>query len=459
MESPKFKLRDYQEAQCTAVMQSIAKDNIYLDRSSTGSGKTYVSLEAAKRFEARPFVVCPKYAIPTWEKVAAEAGVPITITHYEALLAAVMKTVVGTETVGPGKTKATRKRVITPKKELTKTQLANLHGWWEVAKQKWEWNLPDNTLLIFDEAHKLTGESSQMSRMLMACRDQEIPTLLLSATPYYSPLKMRAIAYAFNLTPNKLKATFHGWCLQHGCFLGNYNQPTWSGDPSSWDSLRAQMGDRMGGIDVNQIPDYPENQYIIKMLASSGNPDEAYNKALQALHDDAETAAVQAIRARQMDEWNLRESILAMAKDLHLQGNSVPIVVNFVETGKWLAKNLKCAFISGEVPQDERAKAIERFQANEDHFLLLSMGAGSTSISLHDLQGRPRTSIILPGVDSTNFLQSLGRCWRNGSLSKTHQFIIFAEGSSVGLKIAGNIKKKIKAIGTVTDTDLDIFKS
>jgi hypothetical protein len=446
-------LFNWQEPQCDRITDSLIKDNCFLDCSSTGAGKTYLALEAARRLKLRPFVVAPLYALPTWEKTAQLFGMDIDMVHYEALLSAVTQSKV---------IDGQRRRVVIPEAKLSPERLASLHGWWTHAKRDWKWS-PDisraGRILIFDEAHKLTAVDSQLSRLLIAAKDQEITTLMLSATPYYSPLKMRAMAWMFDLLPNKLSATFQGWCLQYGCHLANYGQPEWSGDPKSWEWLRKAVGTRMGGINVNDIPGFPENQYVVKMVPTSTNPDGLYDKALQLLREEAPTAAVEAIRARQEAEWGKRESILAMAKDLVLQGYSVPIFVSFIETGRWLAKALKAPFIQGETPQGDRNTFIEQFQENAKgfHSMVLSMGAGSTSISLHDLNERSRASIICPGVNSIDFVQACGRSWRAGALSKTIQYIVFAEDSNAETQVAGNLQKKLKALQTLTDHDLDMF--
>jgi len=95
-----------------------------------GAGKTYLSAQwAANRLPKRLLVFCPKSAIPTWERVLNSFGVAIgkysTVMNYEQL---------------------------TSNSKLAKS--GDLGKW---RRKVFEWALPDDVSIIFDEAHRMGG--------------------------------------------------------------------------------------------------------------------------------------------------------------------------------------------------------------------------------------------------------------------------------------------------------------
>ncbi|MFI3244303.1 MAG: hypothetical protein R3Y56_08630 [Akkermansia sp.] len=59
--------------------------------------------------------------------------------------------------------------------------------------------MPDNALIIFDEAQNCRGRDSLNSKMLIAARRQHHRILLCSATAASSPLEMRSIGFTLGL--------------------------------------------------------------------------------------------------------------------------------------------------------------------------------------------------------------------------------------------------------------------
>jgi hypothetical protein len=409
--------------------------NVALDTSSTGTGKTYTALHVAQKLGVtRLLVICPLAAIPEWETAARIAEMDPDIIHYQGLLA---------------EAKRFRDREEIPP--------SGLWGSWARFRQKWVWSErlhgSESPLIVFDEAHRLTGMDSQMSKMLMACRDQEIPTLMLSATPFYSPLKMRAIAYRFGLTPNPLKSTFVGWCLMHGCYYGNFNQLEFGNGGHHWQQITSECRDRVFGVDKNQVEGFPACQTITRMVPTTEPVDEYY-KELEALEAEADLPVVEIMRLRQKIEWAKIPAIVSMAHDLIDQGISVPVFVSFHATAEEIARKLGCDTITGADSTEDRVATVTNFQLNNTVAMVLTMAAGSQSISLHDLHGRPRASLICPGWDSTELVQALGRIHRAGSMSKAQNNIILAAGSDVEKRVAKLLNDKLSALEAITQSDL-----
>lgn len=82
----KEKLFEYQYENAIHGIRAILKHNLFLNTSSTGTGKTYTTLAIAKQLDLKPFIVCPKIVIPCWEKALKHFGLDcITVVNYELL--------------------------------------------------------------------------------------------------------------------------------------------------------------------------------------------------------------------------------------------------------------------------------------------------------------------------------------------------------------------------------------
>lgn len=453
-----IRLKNFQKPHVESVVSLIREEGIFIDCSSTGAGKTITSLFAAKRLGMRPFIVCTKSVLEYWQEWAEAIGVPLEgVANYEAILAATAVTEHYEALDEDGNTVTKRRRRFTNLKYHPKA--SELVGGWEFVNRQWRWNLdPNEVMLIFDEAHKLGGKSSKVSHFLKGAADQDFDMLLLSATLIDSPLRMRALAYALKLFKGWSSVKFNAWCMLHGCDLGDVGKLVFDGDQEYIEQIKEDIGDRMGGIDTKDIPDFPDSNIILLSVPYKGpDLDNAYSKELAELEIEAETEAVACLRARQQSEWGKRQWILDRAKENEAEGLSVVIFTSFVPTGEWLSEKLKCPFIAGKTKKTRHAD-IKRFQANEVHFIVVMTDAGGESISLHDLHGRPRVVYCSPNHNGTVFKQVLGRTPRTGSQqSKVNQYILFARGSAVEARIRYNLRKKTQTIETISGNDLNVM--
>ena len=81
------------------------------------------------------------------------------------------------------------------------------------------------------------------------------------------------------------------------------------------------------------------------------------------------------------------------------------------------------------------------------------MQAGGESISLHDLNGRPRASVISPSFSAREIIQACGRTPRAGALSPAVQYIVFA-AKTIEEIACKSVAKKADNIETLNDGDL-----
>ena len=63
------KLFGYQHRHLFTLMASLRNNNVIIDGSDTGTGKTYTAVALCKQLNLRPIVICPKSIISTWKHV------------------------------------------------------------------------------------------------------------------------------------------------------------------------------------------------------------------------------------------------------------------------------------------------------------------------------------------------------------------------------------------------------
>ena len=134
-----------------------------------------------------------------------------------------------------------------------------------------------------------------------------------------------------------------------------------------------------------------------------------------------------------------------------LECKSVVIFLNFSDTVQTLCQNLGCDRVEGGQSAEQRQEAIDKFQRDETHVLVVNIAAGGTGISLHDTNGkRQRVSLICPSFSAKNHLQTLGRIHRNGAKSDAIQKILVAH-DSIEEAVMKSINKKLKNLNILHD--------
>ena len=131
--------------------------------------------------------------------------------------------------------------------------------------------------------------------------------------------------------------------------------------------------------------------------------------------------------------------------------------LNYKESIRLLAKTLKTpCLLTGDQDDEERRTNLDLFQSNSEHILIAQIQCGGVGVSLHDLHGRPRVSLVSPSYSAVDLVQALGRIYRAGAKSPAVQRILVAAGT-----IEENVKKKVEAkinnLNALLDSDLDFF--
>lgn len=305
-----------QETHAKKLLDILQLHKSALDSSETGTGKTIVGTYAAEQicctYRVPALVVCPKVVIPTWERELKDRGVSTAqVINYEKLRG--------------GKSP---------------------FGHWE--KRKWVWDLPEHSLIIFDEAHKCAGVDTKNAKMLIEAKDRYF-VLMLSATLASSPTQMRAAGYL--LGAHGL-GNFWGWCIKNGCAKNRWNGVEFGGDPFHIKSIAEQIAHRCSRMTVADMADhFTETQIITEPLDFGSEINAIYDEmenelaALEAASktdkkDSAAEALVAQLRARQRVELLKVPVIVEMAEDLLAEGKSIAIFVNFKATLEALVPKL-----------------------------------------------------------------------------------------------------------------------
>ncbi len=404
-------LHDWQVASAQALAAAVSTYGVAADGSDTGTGKTYKVCAVAREHGWSLRVVCPKSLVPEWERVAALFNVPCVAINYER--------------VRTGKTP---------------------FGKWQVKGKVFEWAPAPNARIVFDEAHRLGGLDTQLSRLLIAAKRQQLPMVLLSATMIANPLKGYALGYALDL--HRL-VNFWPWARANGVVDGFYGpewaphklKPTPRTCEEVMQSIRLAMGARFTRIRKSEVPGFPDNQIIPTFVATDELP---------------EIESYFGVEARRLVELEKVPGLIEKANELRDEGFAVAIFVNFLGTVDALVEAFPHAAVvrGGQTPL-QRREALNSFQQNQTDIIVLTNGAGGTGVSLHDLNGKPRASLICPSHDVIEFQQSLGRIHRAGSLSPAVNYIVFASGVPVERRIRARLEAKLNNLSALNDADLN----
>lgn len=399
-----------------------------LDSSQTGCGKTVIAVEVARELGLKPLVVCPKIVLSSWKATLEEQGVEyLGILNYEKLRT--------------GKT-----------------------GFGKFVNKQFKWELPENSLVIWDEVHRCQGQSSQNAKMLIAAKPMY--NLMLSASAAEDPTEMRALGYVLEL--HKLR-DFYKWARMNGC---SFNP--WGGlvfgktKKDALVKLRGHIYPEKGSrLTRGDLREHFANSQVITEPLDMGDDGE-----IQKLYDEMEleiaelkiamsgdkdsgSELTKGLRMRQKIELLKVPTIVELTEDLTAEGQSVAIFVNFRQTLDALKERLpESATIWGGQSHAERQDSIEAFQSNRVRVVLCITSAGGLGVSLHDTTGdHPRTALISPGYDAKELLQALGRVDRAGAKSDSVQRVLFA-ANSIEERVAASVSDKLKNLEKLHAADL-----
>lgn len=401
--------------------------------SSTGCGKTLCAAVTARELGLEVFVVCPKAVIPSWERELKEQGVRGVVINYEKL------------------------------------KTGKKYGRWE--KKKWVWDLPEDTLIVFDEAQKLKNPSSQNCKMAIAAKPYRV--LMLSATVADDPTEMRAVGYLLGLFE---LPKYWNWCRSHGCSVNPWGQMVFANSKRHLLSKLHEfiVPDKGSRLSIDDLSDHFAENFIVDDPLDFGDEgkiaklyeemEAELDDLKQEMADDSTNPAAQALvaqlRARQAVELCKVPLIMTMVEDVLEEGRSCAVFLNFDASIDALLARLKvpAGVIRGGQSASKRQEAIDKFQRNEIHVIVCNLAAGGVGVSLHDTLGeRPRTALISPSFDAKAMVQALGRIHRAGGKTPCVQRLLVA-ADTIEEKVAKSLKAKIVNQNTLNGSGIGLSK-
>ena len=401
MPTKTFKLFPYQQRAVDRHLKILDSVGASLDGTGCGGGKTIIASAVAARYALKTCVVAPKSVLAKWEDTLAAFGIePLFVLNPEKLR--------------NGNTPWLKKIPNRGK------------------KVKFEWNIPERCLLIFDEAHMFGGHSSQNGKLLEAAQGQAV--LMLSATAAESPLKMKAIGVNLRLFTS---GYYWKWVREMGATESRWGGLEW--DPRRPEnkaamehlhhSVFANRGYRVSEEELRA--ELPELMCSDEPLWLSPQDKAEIKKLYEEMADQEDPGGVKNLRQRQAVELVKVPYLVEKAKEIVEGGGSVVLFLNFhasIDAAR-VHFDQGCV-IDGRVPQTERKKTQESFQKNDQRVVIVQIAAGGQSIDLHDLDGRfPRVALLCPQFSGIVEEQAVGRICRVGAKSRGLAIRLYAGGT------------------------------
>jgi superfamily II DNA or RNA helicase len=429
------KLFEYQLTSVQYAMRSMSKYNRALLGHGTGMGKTAIALAVARERGRRVAVICPKPITTDWHRLAKYLGVET----YE---------VCGWEWVKTGKSKIGR--------------------WTDDKKKQFQFMLPPDTDLVFDEVHRAKAQGNTQNAFIL--RDavvQNVPTIALSATIADDPTKMWALGQFLGL--HQGGKDYFRFLNGNGCVNTQFGMQFRGGNKilkNIHGRIFPDRGNRLKPSDVGSA--FPETLIQARAFDMDTARDIAkeYDDLLIRVEEIKmqENAAssmgavlAEMTRARQKIELFKAPAVCAMVKDLIEEGNSVFIAVNFTETLKFMETELKttCTIRGGQNDITRRGN-IDSFQNDKSRVIIGIIQACREGLNLQDLNGNfPRVALIMPTYSVFDLKQVLGRVHRAGGKSKSIQYLIYAAGVDIEESVCSSLDAKLKRMDTLMDGEVD----
>lgn len=400
-------LYPHQVENARALLTVIKAHGAALDCSETGTGKSFTALAVARALRLKPYVICPLSVGPAWDIKFKQAGIVGSWINYE-----------------------------------------------KARRSNFKMDKGGKQFLIFDECHRCKAPASQQAKMMARLTPQH-PSLLLSATPFSSPLETRALLHSLGVRDWQ---RWYSLLPKLGCFQNEnfHNAWMWKGRDADIALLHEMVNPFTVKTKWSDMEGFPDN--VIHAEALRVKDKDAFDKAYEALSET--NKLTEQLRQRMIIEQHRVPAMIDMANDLLAQGVSPVAFFNFTEPLLDYAQGLDTTnVIHGETKTEDRRRIVSDFQASKVAMpIACNIRAGGEGIDLHDTVGVARVSLISPTWSAQDLKQALGRIHRSGAKSKAVQRICFAAGT-VEDAVLTAVNRKLSNIDKLTDKDLAVMFS
>lgn len=430
-------LLSYQEPLAEKHLKALADHRLAIGCECTGSGKTFIVCDVARR-RGRPLLVIAPKAVHTQWRRAAEAmgagGLLLDVTNPEQI----------------SKPRGCR---------------------WYNRRDMWKLP-PGGADVVFDEIHRgASGATSITTEAVARLRAYGTATLTaLSATVAVDPLKLRALAYWRGLC-GYAEHEYYRWCRQYGCtevsfgdtgrsaFMFTRNK---TAAEAYMREIRGNFGDTFITANAEDIPGFPEEVVQTRLvdLPAEGTAEiaKAYEAMSERVRAHGRDEMSETVKERQRVEFLLADSLASMAADSVEDGNSAVVYVSFTEPRERVVRMLlergigDITEVHGSQKEAERQRGIDLFQANANRVAVVNLAAGGCGLSLHDERHeRMRESFLVPSFSASEFRQALGRTRRAGG-TKAVQNVVIAAGT-VMERVGQSVQRKLGNLDALLDSD------
>ena len=445
-------LLNYQVPHFYQLEEILRSQKCALDASDTGTGKTYIAIAVARSLGLSPFVICPKSVIPNWIDVAKKFNVKLFgIANYELLKGCKYYTPNLEKVDCPymEKIKTTDKTDCVTNKDIT---------------DDYYFSLPNDTIIIFDEAHRCKNYKTMTSKLLLSICKSAKKILLLSATISDKIECFKPFGVVFGLYDDT--KMFKMWLRKNKkARLLQYKKTTMTEDQIYLDIIHTKIFPTFGSrLKIKELGNmFPSNQVTSQAYMSANHEEiqRQYDIIQDAFKDlknkrDRSEGLGRLVLARCTIEMLKVPIMLDIIEEALDSNYSVAVFVNYKDTMYYLAHyfdDCEC-LIHGDQTMVERQDSINAFQSNRSRIIISIIQAGGVGISLHDIHGgHPRMSVISPTWSGQDMQQVLGRIHRAGSQTPALQRIVFCAGT-YEQEICELIQAKLTNISSINDRDL-----
>lgn len=438
------KLFEYQIYHLYELLIALETSNVIINGSDTGTGKTYVTAALCAKTNLIPIVLCNKTLITYWHEVFKIFEVkPLFIINYEAIIEG---------------------KYLNPDDNSKKL----IHCPWIKVNEynntyeRFKWHIPPNAIVIFDEAHKCKNPKSLHGKLLMSIKNIKRKSMLLSATISAVPKDFYIFGYVLGFYDNLKvgKNWINGKIRQDAASLVKVTTNSISS------ALYPHKGSRMDITELGEV--FPRNNIVAiacdldESLINKFNADfEIIKEGTIEMNKNKNNCNGEHLKRITTARMNLEiykvDIFVEMAKEYIYEGYNVVIFVNFTKTIKLLASKLKTQnIINGETKLEQRELLIKNFQNNSINLLICNVEIGGESVSLHDIHGKPRVSLISSSFSGIKLKQIFGRIYRANLKTHALQRIIYC-ANTYEMEIYKKNKEKIAFINMMNDQELESF--
>lgn len=471
----KLSLQPWQVAHVAQITQFLMTNSIYLDKSPTGSGKTYATLHIAKSFDLQLIIICPLVMVDKWTDLADQLGVRVVaVMGYSQLAGRDDHVSHPYLLVNDGEYRASP--------DLIRILEANPTG------------------VVVDEIQYCKNIKSARTKAVTALMKAVVEAdgvcrgMLLSATPFdkedhaesmlkmlgfildtpyeIDPFRLTGANYAYERCleidrvttlriplptskPEYLRfcyQLFRDVVVQHTTFIMDAPTHAFPHDIKNGfyhmeeeDSVLLAEGERM------------INEAISEMKRGDPEP-ESEPEEPEARPGGAMGKIVKALIKIERSKIGI---LLRLARERLAEPHSkVIIAMHYILDMKYVKQELdqttRTELLYGSTKKDVRTRVIRKFQEPNDDLRVLVINPASigVGIDLDDTDGHyPRYVYIVPSYRMDEIQQTAGRVYRVMTKSQPHTRVIYGHGYRAEAAILRNLSAKSRVVREITGSD------